>query len=88
MFKSLGKGETQISCDVMFRFFCYSVFYSNEDYWELNTAKPKVPVFMIAENWGGCPLQTRYLVKKIYFYILCSSYTSCIFHIGSGLVVS
>ena len=87
MLKSLGKGETLISCDVIFRFSCYSVFYSFEDYQELNMAKSKVLVFKIAGNWGSFPLQTRYTVKRyIYFYMLCSSYTCCTFHIGSGLV--
>ena len=66
MLKSLDKGETLISCDVIFRFSCYSVFYSSEDYRELNMAKSKVLVFKIKENWGSFPLQTRYLVKKIY----------------------
>ena len=66
MLKSLGKGKTLISCDVIFRFSCYSVFYSSEDYRELNMAKSKVLVFKIKENWGSFPLQTRYLVKKIY----------------------
>ena len=86
MLKSLDKGETLISCDVIFRFSCYSVFYSSEDYRELNMAKSKVLVFKIEANWGCFPLQTRYLVKKIYFYMFCSSYTCCTFHIGSGLV--
>ena len=85
MLKSLDKGETLISCDVIFRFSCYSVFYSSEDYRELNMAKSKVLVFKITGNWGSFLLQTRYLVKKIYFYMLCSSYTCHTFHIGSGL---
>ena len=66
MLKSLGKGKTLISCDVIFRFSCYSVFYSSEDYRELNMAKSKVLVFKIKGNWGSFPLQTKYLVKKIY----------------------
>ena len=66
MLKSLDKGETLISCDVIFRFSCYSVFYSSEDYRELNMAKSKVLVFKIKGNWESFPLQTRYLVKKIY----------------------
>ena len=86
MLKSLGKGETPISCDVIFRFSCYSVSYSSEDYQDLNMAKSKVLVFKIEANWGSFPLQTRYLVKKIYFYKFRSSYTCCTFHIGSGLV--
>ena len=80
------KSETLISCDVIFQFSCYSVFYSSEDYQELNMVKSKVLVFKIAGNWESFPLQTRYVVKKIYFYMLCSlSYTCCRFHIGSGL---
>ena len=82
MLKSLDKGETLISCDVIFRFSCYSVFYSSEDYQELNMAKSKVLVFKVAGNWGFL-VQTRYL---IYFYMLCSSYAYCTFHIRSGLV--
>ena len=64
MLKSFGKDKTLISCDVTFQFYCYSVFYSSEDYQEFNMAKSKVTVFKIARNWGGFPLQTRYLVKK------------------------
>ena len=85
MLKSLGKDKTLISCDVIFQFSCHSVFYSSEDYQELNLAKSKVLVFKITGNWGSFLLQTRYLVKKIHFYMLCSSYTCRIFHIGSGL---
>ena len=64
MLKSLGKGETLISCDVIFQFSCYSVFYSCKNCWELNMAKSKVLVFKTEANWGSFPLQTRYLVKK------------------------
>ena len=35
MLKSHGKGETLISCDVIFRFYCSSVFSSSEDCQEL-----------------------------------------------------
>ena len=50
MLKSLDKGETLISCDVIFRFSCYSVFYSSEDYRELNMAKSKLLVIKIKGN--------------------------------------
>ena len=50
MLKSYGKGETLISCDVIFRFYCYSVFSSSEDCQELNIAKSRVVVFKIAAN--------------------------------------
>ena len=86
MLKSLGKSETLISCDVIFQFSCYSIFYYSEDYRELNMAKSKVLVFKIKGNWGSFSLQTTCLVKKIYFYMLCSSYACCPFHIGSGLI--
>ena len=86
MLKSLDKGETLISCDVIFRFSCYSVFYSSEDYQELNMAKSNVLVFKIEANSGCFPLQTRYLFTKIYLYMFCSSYTCCTFHIGSRIV--
>ena len=79
------KGETLVSCNVIFWFSCYSVFYASEDYQELNMVKSKVLVFKIAGNWESFPFQTRYLVKKIYFYMLCSSYTCSTCHIGSGL---
>ena len=85
MLKSLGKGETLISCDVIFQFSCYSVFYSSENYQELNMAKSKILVFKTEANWGSFPLQTRYLVKKTYFCMFSSSYTCCTFHIGSGV---
>ena len=32
-------------------------------------AKSKVIVFKIAGNWGGIPLQTRYLVKKLCLHV-------------------
>ena len=32
--------------------FLASVFYSSEDYQELNMAKSKVLIFKIAGNWG------------------------------------
>ena len=47
MLKSHGKDEALISCDVTFRFYCYSVFNSSEDYQELNIAKSRVLVFKI-----------------------------------------
>ena len=55
MLESLVKGETLISCDVIFKFYCYSVFYSSEDYRELNIAKSKVLAFKIAGYWRGFP---------------------------------
>ena len=48
--KSPGKGEALISCDVIFRFSCYSVFNSSEDYRELNMAKSKLLVIKIKRN--------------------------------------
>ena len=64
--------------------FFTSVFYSSEDYQEFNMAKSKLIAFIkIARNWGGFPLQTNYLVKKL-FYMLSSS--CCTFYICLGLV--
>ena len=80
MLKSLGKGKKLISCDVIFRFYCYSVYYSSEDYRQLNMAKSKVLVFKIAGNWGGFPLQTRYLIKKIFLHVGLVIYILCILH--------
>ena len=80
MLKSLGKGKTLIYCDVIFRFYCYSVFYSSEDYQQLNMAKSKVLAFKIAGNWGGFPLQTRYLVKKIILHAVLIIYMLYILH--------
>ena len=49
-------------------------------------SKSKVLVLKTEANWGSFPVQTRYLVKKIYVYMFYSSYACCTFHIGSGLV--
>ena len=70
MLKSHDEGKTLISCDVIFWFYCYSVFNSSEDYQELNIVKSRVLVFKIAGNWGGFPMETRYLVKKIFLHVV------------------
>ena len=70
MLKSHDEGKTLISCDVIFWFYCYSVFNSSEDYQELNIAKSRVLVFKIAGNWRGFPMETRYLVKKIFLHVV------------------
>ena len=65
MLKSRGKDETLISCDAIFRFYCYSVFNSSEDYQELNIAKSRVLVFKIAGSWGGFPMAALQIIFKI-----------------------
>ena len=85
MLKSLGNDKTLISCDVRFRFYCYSVFYPSEDCQKLNMAKSKELAFKISRN-GEVFLCKLDIWLKTYFYMLCSSYTCCTFHIGSGLV--
>ena len=66
MLESLGKAKTLISF-VTFQFYCYSAFYSGEDYQEFNLVKSKVIAFKIEGNWLGFTLQTRYMAKKILF---------------------
>ena len=66
MLESLGKAETLISF-VTFRFYCYSVFYSGEDYQQFKLVKSKVIAFKIEGNWLGFTLQTRYMARKILF---------------------
>ena len=87
MLTSLGKGKILISCSVIFRFSCCSVFYPSEDYRELNMTKSKVLVFKIERNWGSFASQTRYLVKK-YISTCCAHHIHVVhFTFGSGLVL-
>ena len=49
--KALAKAKHQFFAMQYFNFLA-SVFYSSEDYQELNMAKSKVLIFKIAGNWG------------------------------------